>query len=177
MYNIHYFHGLDSSLSDEKRKVLEKFGKVSAPVFDYRNPDSMKAFIDSFDDENTSSVVFIGSSMGGYFANLHSVAYDRPCLAFNPALSFRSIDTAEDISLNPYIESESWFVLGEKDEQIPYQSNLEFITEYIKGPNKVFVEPELGHRIPLDIFKKYVTRFFRNLDRKEIRSILKKNKL
>lgn len=47
--NILYIHGLDSNLSIEKRQILEKFGNVIAPEFDYRaNPNMIKTLFDNY---------------------------------------------------------------------------------------------------------------------------------
>ena len=89
-YNILYFHGLDSSLTFKKRQVMELYGNVTAPTYDYQNPNVLAGIDRNFKyDENT---VLIGSSFGGYLANFFSSKYDIPCLLFNPALAFRSIN-------------------------------------------------------------------------------------
>jgi len=167
MHNIFYFHGLDSFLTDDKRKILEKFGKVTAPTFNYRDPQTLNNILESFDDLDMKSTIFIGSSFGGYVANLLSVGYDKPCLLFNPALAYRNVDLTLEEPFDPAIKSVSWFVLGEKDDVVNCNDNLEFISKHIKGPKKVIIEKELGHRIPLDIFEKYVSRFFKSIDKKE----------
>ena len=47
-YNILYYHGLESFLSVEKNIILEKFGNVTAPKFDYRIPGVVESIKYSF---------------------------------------------------------------------------------------------------------------------------------
>lgn len=162
LYNILYYHGLDSFLSDDKKNILETFGKVTAPRYDYRNPDVLQNINNSFDGslENT---VLIGSSFGGYIANLLALGYDLPCLLFNPALAFRSIDLAQDLPFNSNIKSLSYIVLGKKDKVINYADNLAFIKENFKGPLQIVIEENMEHRVPVDIFEKHVKKFIYRL--------------
>src|SRR5690554_4666971 len=88
--NILYLHGLDSSLNDEKRAILEKYGKVYAPLIDYREDANRVVFlIDEFKDKDID--VVIGSSMGGFAGYYIADALQRPALLFNPALAYRSV--------------------------------------------------------------------------------------
>ena len=57
MYDILYFHGLDSSLSEAKRKILEKFGNVTAPTFNYRDGNYLNNILDFFDNEDMESTL------------------------------------------------------------------------------------------------------------------------
>ena len=162
-YNISYFHGLDSSLTFKKRQVMELYGNVTAPTYDYRNPNVLAGIDRDFKyDENT---VLIGSSFGGYLANFFSSKYDIPCLLFNPALAFRSIagiaDSEDDLEND--ITSLSYIVLGQKDTVCNAELNRAFINRYFKGPTELVIEPHMKHRVPSVIFQKHVDRFFRQL--------------
>ena len=138
MYDIFYFHGLDSFLSDAKRKILEKFGNLTAPTFNYRDGNYLNNILDSFDDANMESTVLIGSSFGGYVANMLSVAYDISSLVFNPALSYRTFDLESGGKQFPNnIKSLAYIVLGKKDTVVRFKDNLDFISEHLKGPKKV----------------------------------------
>ena len=163
MYNIICFHGLDSSLSIDKRNVLNEYGKVTAPTFNYRNLDVLNSINDMFDDIDPKSTVLIGSSFGGYLANIFSLYYDIPCLLFNPALPYRSIDLSISEPENSNIKSLSYIVLGKKDEVINANANLRFIETNFLGPTKVFVEENMGHRIPFDKFQNHSSQFFKEL--------------
>ena len=161
-YNIIYYHGMDSFLSDDKRSILEKFGKVSAPTYDYRKPEVLQSIADDFDDPIEDTIV-IGSSFGGYLANMFSIAYDVPCLLFNPALPYRSIDLDMDQPFDSAINSLSYFVIGKEDEIIKCEDNLRFIDKFVKGPKEVMVEYEMAHRVPVELFEKHVKNFFQLL--------------
>ncbi len=152
MYNILYYHGLDSFLSDEKKIILEKFGKVTAPTFDYRNPAVLQYINNSF-SELPESTVLIGSSFGGYIANILSTGYDLPSLLFNPALAYRNIDLNMEEPFNGNITSLCYIVLGKQDDVIKCKDNVDFISKHLKGETEVVVEQTMGHRIPVDIFK------------------------
>ena len=159
-YNILYFHGLDSSLTMNKRKVMERFGTVVGPTYDYRNPGVLEAINQNFEsDENT---ILIGSSFGGYLANIFSSKYDIPCLLFNPALAFRSIAGiagSQEEQVNN-ITSLTYTVLGKKDTVISAELNSAYIKKYFKGPVDTIIEPNMKHRVSLPIFQKHVKRFF-----------------
>ena len=159
-YDIIYFHGLDSSLNEEKREALEVYGIVTAPTYDYRNA----AVLENIEKMFTYSIntVLVGSSFGGYLANLFSTKYDIPSLLFNPALAVQSIPSL--ITLNNQKESNNksltYFVLGKKDTVVDAAASLIYIDSYIKGTKEISIEPDLEHRVPLDIFQKHLQLFF-----------------
>lgn len=162
-YNILYFHGLDSSLTLKKRQVMELYGNVIAPTYDYRNSNVLEGIEKNFKyDKNT---VLIGSSFGGYLANFFSSKYDIPCLLFNPALAFRSIAgiAGSEGHLENDITNLSYIVLGQKDTVSHAEVNRAFINQYFKGPVEIVIEPNMKHRVTSVIFKKHVDRFFRQL--------------
>ena len=162
-YNILYFHGLDSSLTFKKRQVMELYGNVIAPTYDYQNPTILESINRDFEcDENT---VLIGSSFGGYLANFFSSKYDIPCLLFNPALAFRSISdiAGSEVKLENNITNLSYIVLGKKDTVSHAELNRAFINQYFTGPIELVIEPNMKHKVPSVIFQKHVDRFFRQL--------------
>lgn len=166
---IIYFHGLDSSLSAEKRKVLSQFGKVIAPTFNYRDSEVIAGIGDLFDDIDLHSTVLIGTSFGGYLANVNSLAYDIPCLLFNPALAYRSVDLTMAEPFDAYIQSSSYVVLGRLDDVIKCDDNLLFINQQFKGPTEVVIEETMGHRVPLKTFEKHVEHFFSNIQASKLK--------
>lgn len=165
MYNIIYFHGLDSSLSPEKRIILEQFGNVTAPTFNYRNPTVLSNIIEMFEDIKMENRVLVGSSFGGYLSNLFSLYLDIPCLLFNPALAFRSFDLDITKPENLFIQSLSYIVLGRNDEIISADANQNFIEENFKGPTKIIMEENMGHRIPVKEFQKHTKLFFQEMNK------------
>ena len=162
-YDIIYFHGLDSSLNEEKRKALEVYGIVTAPTYDYRNA----AVLENIEKTFTYSIntVLVGSSFGGYLANSFSSKYDIPSLLFNPALAVQSIPSL--ITLNNQIESNNsnltYDVLGKKDTVVDAAASINYLDKYIKGRKEIVIEPDLEHRVPIDIFQKHLHLFFNML--------------
>ncbi len=162
MQNIYYFHGFDGFLTHEKRKILEPFGNIIAPTFNYRDPQTLIEIKESFSDKDLNGAVFIGTSFGGYVANYFATIYDKPSLLFNPALLFRTLKMGLDAPLVSNLKSLSYFVLGEKDRLLNCSDNISFITQNIKGPKEIVIEEQMGHQIPEDIFGKHVSFFFIN---------------
>ena len=87
-YNIRYFHGRESFLSEEKSSILESFGNVTSPIFNYKAQGELQHIVESF-DEMLPNTILISSSFGGYIASVYSAAYDIPSLFFIPALKYR----------------------------------------------------------------------------------------
>lgn len=161
--NILYLHGLDSKLSPEKREVLKKFGKVYAPDLDYyKDANAITTILNFYPDVEINTV--IGSSMGG-FAGYHVAnSLFRPALLFNPALKKRSVP--QEI---PTV-SDSWnnlkqIVIGQKDEVVSPQETLSFLSEGFNPVTELYVRlvPQLGHRIPVELFEAEVESFFEKL--------------
>jgi len=160
--NILYLHGLDSSLSKEKRSVLEKFGSVFAPHLDYReDPNSIESIMRLIADKEYN--VVIGSSMGGFAAYYIADAIQRPSLLFNPALAERSV-FQEIPNFNNPLSNLKHFVLGAKDETIDPKSTLNFLADSLdKNDYNIKIRQDLQHRIPIEIFKEEVKAFFKKL--------------
>lgn len=166
--NILYLHGLDSSLNDEKCAILEKYGKVYAPLIEYRKDANRVAFlIDEFKDKEID--VVIGSSMGGFAGYYIADALQRPALLFNPALAYRSvlqeIPNSKDQVLNSKLQIPKskliHIVLGAKDEVIDPKTTLEFLANSIGVDNyNIKIRQDLEHRIPEGVFEEEVGGFF-----------------
>jgi hypothetical protein len=164
LQNIYYFHGFDGFLTNEKRKILEGFGNVIAPTYNYRDAQTLTQIKESFYGKDLNQAIFIGTSFGGYVANSLSTIYDRPNLLYNPALLFRTLKMDLDAPLISSLSSFSYFVLGEKDRLLSCHDNMQFIDEYIKGPKEIIIEKEMGHHIPAEIFGKHAALFFKNIN-------------
>jgi uncharacterized protein len=164
LQNIYYFHGFDGFLTNEKRKILEGFGNVIAPTYNYRDAQTLTQIKESFYEKDLNLAVFIGTSFGGYVANYLSSVYDKPNLLYNPALLFRTLKMGLDAPLASNLSSLSYFVLGEKDSLLSCHDNVRFINEYIKGPKEIVIEKEMGHHIPATIFEKHTALFFKSIN-------------
>lgn len=160
--NILYLHGLDSSLSTEKRSILEKYGAVYAPQIDYRkDANSIETILSHFNDMYINAVV--GSSMGGFVGYYIADALKRPALLFNPALAYRSVFQEIPNIANPKSNLKH-IVLGAKDDTIDPKSTLEFLSKSIGNDNyNIKIRQDLEHRIPEWIFKEEVKAFFKKL--------------
>lgn len=161
--NILYFHGLDSEISIEKRKVLEKYGKVFSPAIDYRiNPDSIAILTKQYREENIK--IIVGSSMGGFVGYYIADAYSIPALLFNPAMAKKSVKQNTPEHKIPYLSFKQ-IVLGGKDDVIDPRDTLKFISEnfQIHTNYRIHIHQELKHQIPVDVFEKEVKFFFENI--------------
>lgn len=156
---ILYIHGLNGSLTPEKRVILERYGKVEAPSIDYENnPDSISELYDQY--KNTKFDLIMGSSMGGFAAYHLAKLTQLPALLFNPALADRSV--AQNIPETPETNNASiHIVLGSKDEVVNPQKTLYFLGDLLKQEQdyKISVRHDLEHRIPLDVFEEEVIHF------------------
>lgn len=165
---ILYYHGLDSFLSNEKREILERFGSVKAPIFDYRN---IKGNLETelFNTDFVLNInVVIGSSLGGLVAYLASERNNIPCLLFNPALYKNILDwdivQTSDPSTPHSRNKLAYIVLGEKDDVVVFEENRKYIEKNVRDPKQVVIEQDMLHRIPVDIFEKHVEQVFQHLN-------------
>lgn len=161
--NILYIHGLDGSLSDEKRKILARFGCVSAPAIDYRNDvNSISKLIKEYKNKNIDIV--IGSSLGGFAAYHVANALQKSALLFNPALAQRSILQEVPEYTNPN-QSFKQIVLGAQDEIVDPVGTFQFLSQTLDTPVDYWVHfrQDLAHQIPVLIFEEEVMRFFSNI--------------
>jgi predicted esterase YcpF (UPF0227 family) len=159
MPKILYLHGLDGSLSQEKKEVLERYFAIVAPELDYRNtPDMFDKLSNLFYTEQFDAV--IGNSMGGCFAYYLSLFHSVPALCFNPALGCRR---PVEVRL-PELKANSHplvFVLGGQDTVVPAVENFTWIR---KNPNPNFTLKwynEMSHHVGIDTFATEVEAFSR----------------
>lgn len=161
--NILYLHGLDGDLADEKRVILEKFGKVFSPAIDYRNEyNSIQLLVEQYKNEKIRAV--IGSSMGGFAGYYIADAYQLPSLLFNPALNARSVRQEVPNYMNPYLSFKQ-IVLGVDDDVIDPKSTLAFLSKKLQEHTDydIHLRQRLGHRIPVAVFKEEVEAFFKKI--------------
>jgi len=134
MTKILYLHGLEGNLSDDKRKVLQQIGEVWGHDIDYRKPKILHELVQQATEFKPDFI--IGSSMGGYIGFMISKILNIPCLLFNPAFPYRTIEP--DISGVEIPENKSaktTIILGKKDQTIKYEDNLKFITDNLNFKN------------------------------------------
>ena len=143
MKKILYLHGLESEQGGTKVSFLATKGTVYAPAMDYETLD-----LDEFIHTLGMPDLIIGSSMGGYVADIIGSRLGSDVLLFNPALHSREIDPEYEYYNNGYIRT---IVLGTEDNVI----NPELTKKLwpIHGNEAEYDEIEgMGHRTPLDVF-------------------------
>ncbi|MEJ1222780.1 YqiA/YcfP family alpha/beta fold hydrolase [Sediminicola sp. 1XM1-17] len=158
--NILYIHGLNGSLSDDKRVILETYGTVYSPSIDYEaDSNSIEHLKEEFQYKDIN--VVMGSSMGGFVGYHLSIAFQRPALLFNPALVTRSVFQNIPVYNNLH-RSFKKIVLGAQDDVVYPKNTLIFIADRINDNTdyQITLRQDLAHRIPLQIFKEEVAAFF-----------------
>ena len=139
---IVYLHGLESKAGGPKVDFLATKGLVYAPEMDFKTLD----LYDLMGKIGKPDLI-IGSSMGGYVADILGSHLGVDVLLFNPALHSRSI---EPIGVT-YGET-NWernFVVGTEDDVIDPKA-----TRVYKDLAKTWTEIEgMGHRTTLPVFK------------------------
>ena len=143
MKKIVYLHGLESEAGGTKVSFLAEKGMVHAPIMDYKTLD-----LDEFIYTLGMPDLIIGSSMGGYVADIIGSRLGVDVLLFNPALHSRSIGLDYKYYSNLYKRT---IILGTEDNII----NPKYTKKLwdIFNNEAIFDEIEgMGHRTPLDIF-------------------------
>ena len=161
--NILYLHGLNGSLSDEKRSVLENYFSVHAPQIDYQVDN-----ITELASELTSIPKFdaiIGNSMGGFVGYHLARRMALPSLLFNPAIAERSVELnfiPEEVYGNH--PNPMHIVIGKNDEVISPYSSLEAIMNDDQNDLvMITLHRNLEHRIDIETFEAEVDRFAKSL--------------
>jgi predicted esterase YcpF (UPF0227 family) len=145
MKKIVYLHGLESESGGTKVSFLAEKGMVYAPAIDYKTLD-LNEFIFTLGMPD----LIIGSSMGGYVADIIGSQLGVDVLLFNPALHNRTIirEFNEDYGSEPYKRT---IVLGTEDKVINPELTKKLWS--VKGNEAIHDEIEgMGHRTPLDVF-------------------------
>lgn len=161
MNKVLYLHGLNSSLHQDRREVLEKYGlEIFAPQVDYEgNPNALQELLDSYEVD-----LVVGSSAGGLGGYYFSGVKQLPALLFNPALPFRHY-----MKYIPDLPRRTKFlqiVLGARDEDVPPQKSFDFLTrEFDKEvPMEIHWQNRLEHRIPIDVFEQELIYFLNKIN-------------
>ena len=153
---ILYLHGLDGSLSQEKREVLERYFTVVGPQLDYRNTLDMFGQLSELVSVEKPNAI-IGNSMGGCFAYYLAMEYALPVLCFNPALGHRPFEI--DLPKLKAADNPIVFVIGGKDMVVPADKNFAWIRSN-SNPNFVLKwYNSMEHQIDIETFSKEIEAF------------------
>lgn len=151
MRKVLFLHGLESPQGGEKVKFLSSKSIVHAPAMKYRTSHwSIDKLIDLVDDCNPDLI--IGSSMGGYIADILGSYTGIEVLLFNPALHSRSLDYNLRYGKDGY---KRIIVLGEDDKVIDPIRTKEIVGDSAKIVNVV----GMGHRTDLNTFKAIYSKY------------------
>ena len=143
MKKILYLHGLESEPGGTKVSFLSSKGMVYAPAMNYESLN-LHEFILTLGIPD----LIIGSSMGGYVADVIGSRLGVDVLLFNPALHNREIAVNHEYYNNPYKRT---IVLGTEDNVI----NPELTKKLWSVHNNVATIDKIEgmeHRTPLDVF-------------------------
>ncbi len=154
-------HGLESTINQNKREILEEYGEVIAPILDYKNNSNIYNLLSNqIIDEKID--IIIGSSLGGFMGYYLSENFNKPSLLFNPALPYRSVNQIINEKINPEKEVFKYIVLGRLDNIVKFEDNLDFLIKNTINYTSLEIKiiNNLEHRIPLEIFKKEIRHFF-----------------
>ncbi len=161
--NIGYLHGLESTLSPQKRTILAKYGNIYSPEIDYyNNPNAIEMLIKELQGQEIN--VVLGSSIGGFAGYYVSAMLSKPALLFNPALARRSVP--QEVPTGDFGTWKSLQIaLGMDDQVVPVSETLRFISDSIPYKTEIQLNlyPGTGHRIKEEIFEKEVESFFGKL--------------
>ena len=158
MRRVLYLHGLESNQGGPKVEFLDSIALVHAPAMEYRTINwTLDKLIDLANDFNPDLI--IGSSMGGYVADILSEKYGKPAILFNPALHNRSFEPAIEYPIEgeqANIQEKKLVVLGKEDEVIP-----PYLTKLMLENNRYYkvVLEEMTHQTPLNIFIDTISKY------------------
>ncbi|GJH39967.1 hypothetical protein RCZ04_05170 [Capnocytophaga sp. HP1101] len=157
---ILYLHGLDSYLQDDRRAVLSSYGEIFAPTIDYRNAPKL---FEQLQKEYAEVDVFIGSSLGGLVVYYLAQVLNKPCLLFNPALTYKH-ELPFSPRLNTDYSAYRQVVIGLQDDVITPWESLFVIREDMtpSHPTEIHLRNTMAHTYPIEIFEKEVQYFFAN---------------
>jgi len=150
-----YLHGLESPQGGAKVEFLSANAMVHAPAMDYFKTNwSIDKLIDLVDSCNPDLI--IGSSMGGYLADIIGSFTGIEVLLFNPALHSRSF-----IDFNLTYGKEGYkrtIVLGENDDVInPIRTK-----ELVGDTANIIDIAGMGHRTDLNVFKAIYSKYVKD---------------
>jgi predicted esterase YcpF (UPF0227 family) len=144
MKKIVYLHGLEGSQGGPKVEFLSIHGFVYAPIMDYKTLD-----LDLFIETLGMPDLIIGSSMGGYVADIIGSELGVDVLLFNPALHGVTIEF--NVTKNTSNSYNRTIILGTEDKIINPETTKKLS---LVGHNLDKFEDiiGMGHRTPLNIF-------------------------
>ena len=147
MKKILYLHGLESEPGGTKVSFLSSKGMVYAPAMNYESLN-LHEFILTLGIPD----LIIGSSMGGYVADVIGSRLGVDVLLFNPALSNHNRIVIKEFNVDYGSQKyKRTIVLGTEDHVIDPEVTKKLWSVF--GNEAEYDEIEgMGHRTPLDVF-------------------------
>jgi predicted esterase YcpF (UPF0227 family) len=143
---IVYLHGLESKAGGPKVDFLATKGLVYAPKMDFKTLD----LYDLMGKIGKPDLI-IGSSMGGYVADILGSHLGVDVLLFNPALHSRSIEIDSDGEIYGDKKYKRTIILGTEDDVINPKMTKNIRPKYDNSAKFEEIEG-MGHRTSLDVF-------------------------
>ena len=143
---IVYLHGLESKAGGPKVDFLATKGLVYAPKMDFKTLD----LYDLMGKIGKPDLI-IGSSMGGYVADILGSHLGVDVLLFNPALHSRSIEIDSDGEIYSNKKYKRTIILGTEDDVINPKMTKNIRPKYDNSAKFEEIEG-MGHRTSLNVF-------------------------
>jgi len=143
--NIFYFHGFASSADSTKAKVFDDFIKENFPNICLHIPNIdnsvEKSFIqlEKLVEKNPGDRLFIGSSLGGFYASYFAEKFDSKAVLINPA-SNPYLGMEMYLGKNTNYSTNEEFYLTKEDIEILKLNNV----SKIRSPSNYLVLIETG---------------------------------
>lgn len=154
MKKILYLHGLESKVGGVKETYLRENNKVLAPSLDYSKPLDLSGLVS--DTYQFNPDLIIGSSFGGYYAEMVARFTKTEVLLLNPQImpDLFKLPSHIHVKARRYGHKRT-IILGMKDDIVPPKVTK----DYYKDKAKFIELKNVGHRIPLkefvDIYNKH----------------------
>ena len=157
--NIFYFHGFASSADSTKALVFQNFIKKRFPSVQLHIPNIDNSIEKSFvqlEDlvaKNNTNKLFMGSSLGGFYASYFAEKYNSKAVLINPASNpYRGMEMYLGKNIN-YSTNEE-FYLTKEDLEVLKEKNV----SSINNPSNYLVLVETGDEV---IPFKYTLEFYK----------------
>ena len=157
--NIFYFHGFASSADSTKALVFQNFIKKGFPNVRLHIPNIdnsiEKSFVQLEDlvNKNSTNKLFMGSSLGGFYASYFAEKYNSKAVLINPASNpYRGMEMYLGKNIN-YSTNEE-FYLTKEDLEVLEEKNV----SSINNPSNYLVLVETGDEV---IPFKYTLEFYK----------------
>ena len=156
---IVYFHGWKSNYQSDKIKSLSEKYDVVAPSIPSEYHEALATIIRCIEEhrEDWDRMILVGTSLGGYWANLISNLYGLPAILINPSCIPSDTIGVDYPNLSATNVSPKIVLLARDDDVIDPTIADTMLREY----SQIVWFDEGGHRFNrVDIISKYIDELF-----------------